>query len=167
MRRFFILCLMLGISVFSSLVFGIFWEISAEARGSDNKKFGLGVNLGEPIGMDARYYFLKNFSADLIVGYGFDEHAFIIQPSVLVNFRDVLDYDGQDFSVVPYFGVGLKTGVTRSSQGVAAMRFPLGATWVIKDGTFEISAEFAPGVEFNPVNEFDATGGLGLRYYFF
>lgn len=163
MRRFFIICLMLGIGIFSSLSF----ETRGEARGSDNKKFGLGVNLGEPIGMDARYYFLKNFSGDLIIGYGFEEHAFIIQPSVLVNFRDVLDYDGADFSMVPYFGAGFKTGVTRNNRGVAAMRFPVGATWVIKDGTFEISAEFAFGVEFNPDNEFDATGGIGLRYYFF
>ena len=162
MRHFFMGGLMLAVSVFSSLSF----EARGEARGSDNKKFGLGINLGEPIGLDSRYYFLKNFAADLVVGYGFEEHAFIIQPSVLVNFRDVLDYDGPDFSMVPYFGVGFKTGVTRNNKGVAAMRFPVGATWIIKDGTFEISAEFAPGVEFNPDNEFDATGGLGLRYYF-
>lgn len=36
-----------------------------------------------------------------------------------------------------------------------------------RHGAFEISAEVAPGVEFNPKNEFDITGGLGLRYYAF
>ncbi|GEM_PF-4069488 len=137
---------------------------------TENRKLGLGINIGEPIGLDGRYYFADQFSADLIVGYGFGEQSFIIQPSILFNLRGILDYNGHDYSVIPYFGVGVKTGVDlagpHKNSGIAAMRFPVGVNWVLKRGEFEISAEFAPGVEFAPETEFDATGGLGLRYYF-
>lgn len=144
---------------------------SRKYQSTDNRKLGLGVNIGEPIGLNARYYFVDKFSADLIVGYGFGEQGFIIQPSILFNLRDILDYNGYDYSVIPYFGVGVKTGVdlagAHKDSGIAAMRFPIGVNWVLKRGEFEISAEFAPGVEFAPETEFDATGGLGLRYFFF
>lgn len=145
--------------------------VMVQARGSDNKKFGLGVNLGEPLGYDGRYYLADQFSIDLAVGYGFGEEAFIVQPSLLFHLRNILDYDGPDWSAVPYFGAGLKTGVDvagpHKDSGIAAMRFPVGNTFVMKRGKFEISLEFAPGVEFTPETEFDATGGVGLRYYFF
>lgn len=140
---------------------------TAHARGADNKRWGVGVNLGEPIGLDSRFYFFKQLFGDLIVGYGFDEEAFIVQPSLDFALRDILDYDGKDFSIVPYFGAGFKTGVAKGGTGVAALRFPVGVTAVLKNGLFEISAEFAPGAEFSPRTEFDATGGVGLRYYFF
>ena len=135
-------------------------------KATESRKFGVGVNLGEPLGANARYYFFEHLSGDLTVGYGFEEHAFIVQPSVLFHLKNILDYNGRDFSVVPYFGGGFKTGIARGGQGVAAVRFPVGASWILSDGEFEISVEFAPGIEFNPENEFDATGGVGLRYYF-
>ena len=144
---------------------------AALARGSANKTLGLGVNLGEPIGYSARFFFLDQFSADLIVGYGFAEESFAIQPSLLFHLRDILDYDDEKFSLVPYFGAGLKTGIDmagrRDGQGIAALRFPVGASFFLENGAFEISLEFAPGVEFTPTTGFDGTGGIGLRYYFF
>lgn len=155
----------------SVLVLFLLSPMVLQARGADNKRLGLGINLGEPLGFDGRYYFMDRFSADLIVGYGFGEEGFIIQPSLLFNLRDILDYDGNNWSLVPYFGAGLKTGVdmagANDGDGIAAVRFPLGATVLMQGGTFEISLEFAPGVEFSPETEFDPTGGVGLRYYFF
>lgn len=136
-----------------------------------HKKLGLGINLGEPLGFDARYYLLDHFSADLVLGYGFGEQGFIIQPSALFHLNGILDYNGGNFSVVPYFGAGLKTGIdlagANKDSGIVALRFPVGTTFLLKDGAFEISLEFAPGVEFTPITEFDPTGGIGLRHYFF
>lgn len=140
---------------------------ATHARGAENKRWGVGVNLGEPIGFDSRFYFFKQLFGNLVVGYGFDEEAFIVQPSLDFALRDILDYNGKDFSIVPHFGAGFKTGVAKGGTGVAALRFPIGVTAVLKNGLFEISAEFAPGAELNPRTEFDATGGVGLRYYFF
>ena len=143
---------------------------AVRAQGVDNRRIGFGVNLGEPIGFDGRLYFTDQFLLDLVVGYGFSEEAFIIQPSLLIPLRGILDYDAPRYSLVPYFGAGFKTGVVLSGhddgEGVAAFRFPIGTTWVMKEGRFELSVEFAPGVEFNPDEGFDATGGLGLRYFF-
>lgn len=151
----------------------LFWLAPAVALadGSENKRLGVGINLGEPLGFDGRFYFFRQFSLDLVLGYGFGEEGFIIQPSLLFNLRNLLDYDGSHWSLVPYFGAGVKTGVdmagARDGQGIAVARFPLGASWILKGGAFEISVEFAPGAEFSPETRFDPTGGIGLRYYFF
>lgn len=144
---------------------------AAFALGAEHKRLGLGLNLGEPIGYNARFFFFDQLAADLTIGYGFAEEAFIIQPSALFYLRRILDYNGSNWSLVPYFGAGLKTGVDVSGrndgEGIAAMRFPLGAAFVLKEGRFEISLEFAPGVEFAPDTGFDGTGGIGLRWFFF
>lgn len=144
---------------------------TAAAHGSKNKRLGAGVNLGEPLGLNARLYLFDQFTLDLTTGYGFGEEGYIIQPSFLVTLRDILDYDGSDYSIVPYFGAGFKTGVdlagANDGDGIAAIRFPVGANLVMREGAFEVSLEFSPGVEFSPKTEFDPTGGIGLRYFFF
>ncbi|MBI4212509.1 MAG: hypothetical protein HY540_07725 [Deltaproteobacteria bacterium] len=144
---------------------------TAANLGAKNKRFGLGVNIGEPLGLNARYYFIDRLSFDFVTGYGFGEEGYILQPSLLVNLRRLIDYDGKDWSFVPYFGAGVKTGVDvggrNKDRGIFAMRFPIGANFILKKGLLEISAEFAPGAEFKPDTEFDPTGGIGIRYYFF
>lgn len=159
------------ISIFVFLTVAIAVSPQAEARGADNRRWGLGINVGEPLGFDTRLYLFDKISLNLIVGYGFGEEGFILQPSALFHLRDIVDYDGRNWSLVPYFGAGIKTGVDldgkNDGDGIIGMRFPLGTSFVLQDGEFEISLEFAPGAEFAPETEFDATGGIGLRYYFF
>lgn len=156
---------------FLTLTLSALSNAQARAAGSDNRRFGIGVNLGEPLGFDGRLYITDQILFDFVTGYGFDERAYIFQPSLLFALRNILDYDSDRTSVVPYFGAGFKFGPVLSgdhdSDVATALRFPIGGNWIMKDGRFEISAEFAPGVEFSPNNEFDLTGGLGLRYFFF
>jgi hypothetical protein len=142
----------------------------AGSTGIDHKKLGLGLHLGEPLGANARYFFNQKFAADLTIGYGFGEEGFIIAPSGQFHFKDILDYDGDTFSLIPYLGAGLKFGVDMAGphdgDGIVAVRLPVGAAFLTSQGKFEISVEVAPGVEFTPDSEFDITGGIGLRYYF-
>ncbi|QQR79290.1 MAG: hypothetical protein IPJ69_07845 [Deltaproteobacteria bacterium] len=140
---------------------------SRRSSSSDSKTWGVGVNLGEPMGFNTRFYFLDHLAGDLTLGYGFEEEGFIIQPSLLFRLNGILDYNGGDFTVVPYFGTGFKTGVAKNDKAVGAMRFPVGVAWQLSDGEFEIGVELAPGFEFSPESEFDMTGGLQLRYFFF
>lgn len=149
------------------MIFFLIFPIISHAKG----RLGLGVNFGEPLGLNARFQLTEQFLGDLTVGYGFEEEAFIAQPSFLFALRHILDYEDEDIAIVPYFGAGFKTGVVVSGahdgDGVAALRFPVGGSFIIREGDFEASIELAPGIEMNPENEFDFTGGLGLRYYFF
>lgn len=141
------------------------------ALGAEHKKLGTGVSIGEPIGYSSRFFLMDQLSLDLVFGYGFAEEALVIMPTVSFHLRRILDYDGEKFSLVPYFGGGLKTGIDlggrNDGEGLVGMRFPLGASLVVADGAFEIGAELAPGAEFSPDSGFDLTGGISLRYYFF
>ncbi|NUM60429.1 MAG: hypothetical protein HUU56_17515, partial [Bdellovibrionaceae bacterium] len=49
----------------------------------------------------------------------------------------------------------------------AAMRLPLGLALQLSNTPVEFFMQAAPGIEFNPDTEFDMTGGVGVRYYFF
>lgn len=147
------------------------YPVSGFSQGAAHKRLGMGVQLGEPLGFASRLFFVDRFAADLVVGYGFAEEGLIIQPSLLLVLRDILDYDGPNYSIVPHFGAGLKTGIdaagANDGEAIAALRFPIGVNWVIQEGIFEISLEFGPGVEFSPETQFDGTGGISLRYYLF
>ncbi len=151
------------------ILFGLMTSV-AHADGVAPRKFGLGLSLGEPLGVNARYYFADRFSGDLTVGYGFGEESFVIMPNALFHFRDMLEIKGDSFSVVPYMGVGLKTGVdiagANDGDFVFAAKLPLGATLILEDGQIEIAAEFSPGIEFSPDTEFDPTGAIIVRYFF-
>ena len=142
----------------------------SSARGVENKKFGVGVNVGEPFGVNSRYFFTDQFVGDLTVGFGYvGERSFVVQPTGLFYLRHILTLDDDNFSLVPYFGLGFKTGVdtwTPSNQFIAAMRVPLGVAFVVKEVVFEITGEYATGFRFNPNAGYDYTGGIGLRFYF-
>lgn len=146
------------------------YKAGSSSAGLDHQKLGVGINLGEPLGANARYFLNQRWAGDLIVGYGFGEEGFIVAPSVQFHFKDLLDYNGNTFSIIPYVGTGLKFGVdmggAHDGDGIVAVRFPVGVGFLTHEGKFEISAEFAPGIEFEPESEFDMTGGIGLRYYF-
>ncbi|MBX7147616.1 hypothetical protein K1X76_00900 [bacterium] len=157
--------------IISALLFVVLVGTSTLGFCDDYKKLGVGLNIGEPMGASVRINFFKFLSLDTIAGYGFAEESFIVEPSAVFHFRDILDFKTNNGTVTPYIGAGAKFGVdlggANDGDGIFALRFPVGASWTIDDGDIDIYAEAAPGIEFSPDDEFDITGGLGIRYYFF
>jgi hypothetical protein len=144
--------------------------MTLSAAGVANKTLGAGINVGEPFGLNARYFFSPQFVGDLTLGYGFvAERSYVLVPSALFYLRDIFTLDTDTISLVPYLGFGFKFGVDTFGIGndfIAAMRVPFGFAIVMMDGKFEVSGEYGSGFRFTPNAGYDYTGGLGLRFYF-
>ncbi|MBI2082248.1 MAG: hypothetical protein HYT76_01640 [Deltaproteobacteria bacterium] len=147
----------------------LFLPVSLRAGSLDYKTLGVGLEIGEPIGLNGRYFFTDQIAFDLTVGYAPIDGIIEFTPSALVYLRRIFEMDGSGFTLIPYFGGGMRTGpgVARLHDGewFGAFRIPIGAAVVIGDGTFEITAEMGHGFEFTPHTVYDVTGTLGLRYY--
>jgi hypothetical protein len=70
-----------------------------------------------------------------------------------------------------YIGVGGKVGIRGKKDNerktIVGIRVPLGVGAQWTSIPLEVYAEVAPGIEVVPGTEFDLTGGVGVRYYFF
>lgn len=155
----------LRILAFLAFVF----PVSLQAGSLDYKTLGVGPVIGEPIGVNGRYFFNDQIAFDMTVGYAAADGFVEFAPAALIYLRRILELDGRNFTIVPYYGGGFRTGpgVARRHDGewFGAFRIPIGVSLVIADGTFEITGEIGNGFEFAPHSEYDLTGNIGLRYY--
>lgn len=155
-------------SLFVFLV-GLLAPIAAAAGNLDYKTTGVGVVIGEPIGLNGRYFFTDQVAFDMTVGYAPIDGIIEFTPGALVYLRRIFELDGSGFTLVPYFGGGLRTGAgiaeLHDGNFFGAFRIPVGAAVIIGDGTFELTAEIGQGFEFTPHTAYDFTGTVGIRYY--
>ena len=120
---------------------------------------GIGVVLGEPTGVTARF---------MSGGNNFQVHAawsFSGDAAVQLN-GDYLRSGRIDTDpMMPfYFGLGLR--VKFADDAVMGIRIPLGINHFFDSEPFEIFAELVPILDIVPDTKFDFNGAVGIRYYF-
>lgn len=120
---------------------------------------GLGVVLGEPTGVTAR--FMRG-------GNNFQVHAawsFTGDGALQLN-GDYLRSGKIDTEpMMPfYFGLGVLVKFAKKSE--MGLRFPIGLNHFFKSEPFEIFGEIVPIFRLIPDTSFKLGGGVGVRYYF-
>lgn len=129
-------------------------SVAAQSRGT-----GVGVVLGEPTGLTAR--FMRggnNFQVHAAWSLK-DEAALQLNGDYLRSGR--LDTD----PMMPfYFGLGLRVKFAEEAQ--VGVRVPLGLNHFFGGSPLEIFGEVVPVLNVIPDTEFDFNGAVGLRYYF-
>jgi hypothetical protein len=120
---------------------------------------GLGVVLGEPTGITAR--FMRG-------GNNFQAHAawsFSGDGALQLN-GDYLRSGKIDTEpMMPfYFGLGVMVKFAKKSE--MGLRFPIGLNHFFKSDPFEIFGEIVPIFRLVPDTSFKLGGGVGIRYYF-
>jgi hypothetical protein len=149
-----------------------------------NKTFGLGVELGEPIGLNGKYFFTGKAALDFGVGFiddyyfgpGFHLYGdFLYHPVSIVS--------NHAFKLPFYFGVGLRfwdfgycVGNVCSYGGQAlGLRAPVGISFDFKRAPLDVFIQLVPVIDFvfgNYYNyygnraHFGVDGSVGLRYWF-
>jgi hypothetical protein len=114
---------------------------------------GLGIVLGEPTGVTAKYRLSAGTAVDATVSWSLmkDQNMYI-HASWL-----------QHFSGPFYFGVGV--ALHPGGKGWLGGRVPFGASLYLST-PFELFAEVAPTFYIIPDMDFKLHGGIGIRYYF-
>jgi hypothetical protein len=120
---------------------------------------GLGIVLGEPTGITAR--FMRGGNNFQVHGaWSFtDDAALQLSGDYLRSGR--LDTE----PMMPfYFGLGVLVKFASESQ--VGIRVPVGLNHFFKSDPFEIFGEVVPVLQVIPKTEFDLNAAVGVRYYF-
>ncbi len=130
---------------------------------TDRSDFGIGVILGEPTGLSAKYFLGGNKAFDFGLAWSFGNNANIhVHADYLLHRFDLFDVDTGRLPF--YYGLGarIKTG----NNNNVGIRIPIGVSYYFQNDPLEIFFEIVPVLDLAPQTEFSGNGGLGLRYYF-
>jgi hypothetical protein len=154
----------------SSLAFGAEGEsLKQEAAPSEerSRRFGIGLIVGSPTGVTAKYYFRQSIAVDAAAGWSIPDKLVQVHLGILNN--TILFKKTLSFPLVLYHGAGVKFNFTDNfSMG---FRIPIGMLYnfkdlTIKDLTIDLFMEFVPVVYLIPDTGLDLDSAIGARYYF-
>jgi len=131
---------------------------------SQDKGFGLGIILGEPTGLSAKYW-LNSVNA---FDYGFGS-SFSSNGRVHLH----VDYLWHAYDVFPsteifalYFGPGVRVKTRKAGQSLLGIRGVMGAAWFVKTAPLDVFVEIVSVLNLAPDVDMSVNGGLGIRYFF-
>ena len=121
---------------------------------------GVGIALGQPMGVTGKYWLSSTVAVDAAAGYhfnsNFDMHADYL-------WHTFSSFDIQDGRLPFYFGIGGRVNLGNDSN--FGMRLPLGASYLPSNQPFEFFAEVAPVVRLLKDLGVDIDGLVGVRVY--
>ena len=128
--------------------------------------FELGLFLGEPTGVSAKYWINRANAVEGIAAWAFSQGFLVAAADYLFNFPDIVKIEGETFPL--YIGAGAIMRVDMGAGGGISIgaRFPLGVLYVFRGVPLEISLELVPGLYLFPDTTFLGMGGIGIRYCF-
>lgn len=146
---------------------------SAQISREDVDSVSAGIILGEPTGLSLKLWLGDISAIDIALAWSFtDEGAFYVNADYLTHFFDVFDVAPDRLPL--YAGVGGHFRVRSGGQGNddgesrvgAAVRVPLGVSFLPTDVPLDLFFEIAPALTIFPETGFSLEGGIGVRYRF-
>lgn len=166
--------------VLGLFLISLFAAPAAQARqvaSNPHGPFGLGLVLGEPTGLSAKWWNGSTRAWDFGLAYSFSDYM-ILWADHLWHFPGALTSLTPSFSTItPYIGVGPEVFISSKdnrphngvhdgrSAGVGA-RIPFGLEWIPRTAPVGVFLELVPGVDFAPAVDVFFMGGIGARFYF-
>jgi len=156
-------------------------SIAAQARsgftGNPGGPFGLGLVIGDPTALTAKYDANQRDAFDVGLSFNLDKW-FLIYGDYQYKFAGLIRQAPQ---VTPYFGIGAVLVASNrsiddtrhyqyftdstSSKLALGLRVPFGIEWR-PNAPIGVFVELAPGIAIIPGTIGFFQGGIGIRYYF-
>jgi len=152
MKKTYILSVVLSLFIISNLNF------------AQQKGFGLGVVLGEPTGISAKYWLTFGTALDFGLGYSFTSSNSLFDFYVDYVFHNSNMINSEENFVV-YYGPGARLKIKESTSRLG-VRGVIGILWLPRGTNFDVFVEVAPILDIIPATKFDFSGGIGGRYFF-
>jgi hypothetical protein len=128
-------------------------------------QFGLGVMLGEPTGINGKYFIDKYNALDAAFGWSLNsDHDFHIHADYLYHIYSLIDFGTGETPV--FLGLGARAVFRDDKDNKAGFRFPLGVEHFFKSVPFDVFVEIVPIFNVAPDTELDWEGAIGARIYF-
>ncbi|MCB1153211.1 MAG: hypothetical protein H6684_02620 [Deltaproteobacteria bacterium] len=156
--------------------------VSPSLAQAQNRPFGLGIVVGAPTGLTAKYFVSPQGALDMDLAYDFVDDRLWFSTDYLFHFNDVIT-DSSTVELHPYLGGG---GVMAIDQGDdddddhgrhdhdddddddfnVGVRFTGGLAFYFPQPHLELFADVSPGMWLIPETDFHIGAVLGLRYFF-
>lgn len=146
-------------------IFFILLAFSFVTAIAQENRFGFGVMLGVPTGVNSRVYFSESRALDIGIGYSFagKNEKVLLYADHLWNNKNLFQNDSP-LSV--FYGIGGRVKTFDLGDNSFAARIVGGLNLNPEDSRFEFFLEFAPTINLIPNSKFDIDGAIGFRYFF-
>ncbi|HEY6435453.1 MAG TPA: hypothetical protein VIY47_02605 [Ignavibacteriaceae bacterium] len=130
---------------------------------AQNHNFGLGVQLGEPTGLNAKLWTGNTNAVDFGLAWSFEgRDEMVMQADYVWHSFDVFPVSSGELPL--YFGIGGRA-ILRDDPVLGA-RIPVGIAYMFESFPLDVFAEIAPILNLLPSTSFDLGGGFGVRFRF-
>lgn len=130
---------------------------------SQSRDFGLGIQLGEPTGLNGKLWTGRYNAVDFTVAWSFEgRDEMVMQADYVWHSFDVFPVSSGELPV--YFGIGGRALLR--DDPVLGVRIPVGLAYMFESAPLDIFLEVAPILNVIPSTDFDVGGGLGIRFWF-
>jgi len=140
----------------------IFLGISLTAQ---HGNFGIGLILGEPTGLSAKYNLDEKNSIAGGLGWAFleNEDRISLHIDYLYHTLDVIQ---TPIILKLHYGFGMHFRFREHYHSTLGVRGVLGYNLILEEAPLEFFIELAPVFELLPSTDLSLDGGIGARYYF-
>lgn len=134
------------------------------AQAARHGNVGIGLQLGEPTGLSAKFWTGGSNAVDALIGWNLVANKFTVQAGYLWHFPQPV----RSGSFNLYVGVGgiLGGGSNRNTgegEALLGVRVPLGLEYIYR--SFGFYAQLDPRVNLLPGIGLGLGGGIGVRFY--
>ena len=132
---------------------------------AEGGSFGLGVIVGEPTGIDGKWFMSKTTALEGAAAWSMSgDNEFQLQ----------LDYKFHNYSLITvkegelpvYFGIGGRIAFRDNADDNLGIRIPVGLSYLFANAPLDVFGEIVPVMELTPDTDFDLEGAIGIRYFF-
>jgi hypothetical protein len=140
--------------------------VPAAAQG-DDKYVGVGFIIGEPTGLDAKFFLNNVHALEFALAWSLEgENELHLQGDYLWHKYGLIDLNNAD-EMPLFFGIGGRFVARDDDQDdILGIRFPVGLDYIFTNYPFDIFAEIVPILDIVPDSDFDLEGAIGARFWF-
>jgi hypothetical protein len=136
------------------------------AAAQDTKHAGIGFIVGEPTGLDAKFFMNNEHALEFGLAWSLSgENEMHLQGDYLWHRYGLIDLQNAD-EMPLFFGVGGRVVLIEDFDDVVGIRFPVGLAYMFTNYPFDIFAEIVPILDLTPDTDFDLEGAIGARFWF-
>jgi hypothetical protein len=156
----------ISLTILSVLILAAGIAAPASAQTPKSKKVGLGFILGEPTGVDMKFWIANEHALEFGAAWSLSgDNQFHFQGDYLFHRFGLIKIDtGDDFPL--YFGVGGRVIFRDNAKDTVGIRFPVGLDYIWKNYPFDVFGEIVPILDVAPDTDFDLEGAIGARFWF-
>jgi hypothetical protein len=150
--------------------------LAVQSSHAQDRKFGLGLIIGEPTGLSAKLWTSPTTAFDFGLGWSLggdriSKYDGSYDGGSRVHFH--MDYLWHAFDAISsaerfplYYGIGGRINTGAGYNSSAAVRGVIGIAWLPRETSIDVFLEVVPSLQLTSSTGFAIDAGLGARYFF-